>query len=204
MIYNQEKKIVFTAIPKTGTRSVYQVLRGKYDFQMYKEHCTSIPEYMKDYYSFTIVRNPYDRIVSMWWSTCKRDLIQGKNNAGDNFRKLAESDNLADLLKYMISNPYDGKGSELFTKQSDYLKHNRFDMILTNENLNEEFKTLPFLNKGESLPNINSTTTNWGRNTNPRKSDSWNYINQEVLDLINEYYAEDFEMLPQYEKILKI
>lgn len=207
MIYIEDKRVVFVAIPKTGTRSVYQILRNNYGAKMHKEHFPVIPNHLKDYYSFTIVRNPYERVVSMWWSTCKRDQQinkERKASAGSNFTELAGSDKLVDLLKYMIKDPYNGKGSELFSKQSDYLRDNDFDKILMNETLTEEFSKLPFLDNKERLPRINTTTTTWGANTQPRNPDPFHYIDQECLELINEYYAEDFIYLKQYTMITDI
>jgi len=205
MIYINDKKVVFTAIPKTGTRSVYAVLKNKYGAQLYKEHHDLIPEHMKDFYSFTIVRNPYDRVVSMWWSTCQRDYSnRRKLPAGGNFPQLAGGKDLKSLLKWMLREKYEGKGSELLSTQAKYLKKNKFDKILHNETLSDEFSLLPFLNKGEILGVLNSTRKIDNNNNISRNSDAFEYIDQEALNMINEYYTEDFELLPEYKKIINI
>lgn len=205
MIYSKEKKVIFVAIPKTGTRSVYKNLIENYGAELYREHFPIIPEEYKDYYSFTIVRNPYDRLISMWWSTCKRDISKKKREgAGDNFRKLAGGSELIDLLKWMNTIKYDGKGSELLSLQSEYLKNNKFDIILENEKLNNQFSNLPFLTNNKQLLKINTTTGTNNHNSISRNPIAFHYIDQECLELINKYYAEDFDMLPQYKKIEKI
>lgn len=206
MIYSNKHKFIFTAIPKTGTRSIYQILKGNYSAELYKEHYNLIPKEYKNYYSFTIVRNPYDRFISMWWSTCKRQPDKNrKASAGSNFIELAGSNKAVDLLRYMNNNKYTDRGSELFSKQADYLKNNRFDKILYSETLNSDFKTLPFLENTIELPIINTTTSIWGNNIIARKSNPFEYIDsQEILDLINNYYKEDFEILTNYKKIEKL
>ena len=95
---------------------------------------------------------------------------------------------------------------KLFTRQSDYLQKTKFDYILHTENLQEEFSTLPFLDKekNNSLGNINSTRTKWKKNETVRASDPWEYIDDEALALINEYYEQDFKLLPEYTKITNI
>jgi len=200
MLISHKHKFVFTAIPKTGTRSVYTVLKKHYDGEVYKDHHTIIPDEFKNYYSFTVIRNPYDRIVSMWWATCKRELSTEKTYLGDDFRVLAGSDKLEDLLSYMLKTD---RKNNLLSKQNDYLKHNRFDCLLRNEKLNEQFKDLPFITGDEDLPRVNSTTIIGGRTVLTRDPDPFVHINSKSLKLINEYYAEDFNVLP-YEKVTKL
>lgn len=77
MIISNKHKVVFVAIPKTGTRSVYNSLRNVFAGELYKEHHKVIPKEYRDFFKFTIVRNPYDRIVSVWWATTHRGQADG-------------------------------------------------------------------------------------------------------------------------------
>jgi len=202
MIVSDQHQFVFVAIPKTGTRSIYNICQRQYGFKIYKEHCEIVPEVYQDYKKFTIVRNPYDRFLSMWWSTCIRPDDRGA--AGAVKKTVNGSKDLHDLLKYLcIKNDDDFGPGKLFTRQCDYLDCTSFDYILHTENLQEEFSTLPFLDKekNNSLGNINSTRSKWKKNVEVRNTDPWEYIDQESLDMINEYYKQDFELLPEYTKI---
>lgn len=63
-------KSVCVGIPKTATTSLFQTWRNEIDIE--QNHNTLLEDYniygydnIKDFYTFTIIRNPYDRFVSM-------------------------------------------------------------------------------------------------------------------------------------------
>lgn len=75
MHYCEDPQFVFIPNPKTGTRSTLEWLRQRYEVKMWEgedglkgTHYTGIPKRMQDWPSFTVVRNPYDRMVSLWWT----------------------------------------------------------------------------------------------------------------------------------------
>jgi hypothetical protein len=207
MIYNKELGYVFVAIPKTGTRSMYKILMEKYGAIEYADHWHIIPEEMKDFYKFTIVRNPYDRFVSLWWSTSQRPLYEG---AGGNFRKMAGGNDMKSILSWMIKSKKDNKinkesifGHQLLLTQSTYLNETNFDVILETETLNEDFSTrVKLFDFYDCLDDINSTKITNKVNGPARVKNPFYYIrDKEALDMINYYYAEDFNSLPQYDKV---
>jgi hypothetical protein len=69
---NHELKCIFIHIPRTGGSSIEQWLQGKDQWNINKEtkHLTSLQakhiykDYWDEYYKFSIVRNPYNRVVS--------------------------------------------------------------------------------------------------------------------------------------------
>lgn len=67
MIVSHELKYVYIAVPKTGSSTMNDLLTwrfaGKY---VAPHHLTVIPKECKDYFVFTVVRNPYSRIRSLW------------------------------------------------------------------------------------------------------------------------------------------
>ena len=215
MIYNKELKYVFVAIPKNGTRALYKVLRQKYNAigysidggKTYEDHLHIVPKEMKDFCKFTSVRNPYERFISMWWSTCKRPLKPG---AGASFRTLAGGNDIKTVLSWMIKCKHENKinkeniwGHQLLLTQSTYLNQTNFDVILEVENLDKDFLTkLEFTNPNEIITRENSTVISTKNNGPARSKNIFDHIkDNETLDMINYYYAEDFNNLPQYNKL---
>lgn len=201
MIVSKKYNFVFTAIPKTGTRTICRVLMDNYDaHSVGNEHGQIMPVGCKDMYSFVVTRNPYDRAISMWWSTCVRE----QTGQGKDFKKYANSSTLEGLLKWMITLPESSKNTGsgmLLTTQSAYFKNNKYDKILSFENLQDDFNTLPFLKNSIILPRLNSSSKVWGGNKIPKESDYTKYLTPAIIDMINLYYEKDFELLTQYEKL---
>ena len=61
-----DHNIVFVAVPKTATRSIYKILEADFNGELYnhQDHMQIIPDEFKHYFSFCVIRNPYDRICS--------------------------------------------------------------------------------------------------------------------------------------------
>ena len=59
-------KCIFTNVPKTGSRSVKKFLKvEETHFPLYKERFKN-EEKFNSYYKFAFVRNPWDRLVSVF------------------------------------------------------------------------------------------------------------------------------------------
>jgi len=107
-------KILFVHIPKTAGTSIEQVLREKYNYPdwMMLIHKLSTLKYRCEYYnyvpdySFTVVRNPYDRIVSIFSHTrmlykSNFEMMTKKYNIG--LKDIAQA-RLEDYHKYTTLN----------------------------------------------------------------------------------------------------
>jgi hypothetical protein len=201
MIISKINKYVFVAIPKTGTRAVYKILKDKFGGELHKEHYHTVPEYAQDYFKFTIVRNPYERAISLWWSVCKRQHIKGGSYK---FTKAANTTDLVEFLTWLNKKEIiEGSGSELSRTQSDYLKKTKFDKLLYTESLSENLREIELFKDIETLPLLNDTFT--VTPNNPLARNNWKtYMTTEVIKLINSCYTEDFELLPKYKKITDI
>ena len=66
MIINHEYKFVFIHVPKAGGCSIRGVLEGYTERNQFHKTIRDIPEECKEYFKFGFVRNPWDRMVSLY------------------------------------------------------------------------------------------------------------------------------------------
>jgi hypothetical protein len=195
MFYSDKFKVVFVARPKTGTRSIYDVLEKNFNGKLFKEHHAEIPQQFNNYFSFCTVRNPYDRACSMWWSTSKR----GLDKRG--FVKKAQShgwDNTMNSFMKVVKELTVNRDRILRT-QAMFINPNRIDAKLRFDHLEEDFNKLPFVKDYIELPSLNVTKEKTG--PNPHARPPWQtMMDEEVVSLINEIYSADFA-LSGYKKI---
>jgi hypothetical protein len=189
MIVSEKHKVIFVAIPKTATRSIYNSLINNFDGKQLNDHQKIIPIKYQSYYSFTVIRNPYDRAVSIWWSTCKRN-----NDKRKYISKYLKDDNT--FLNFCKNlDKIDGIENRVVTnKQINWINNNNINKFIKFENLNNEWNNLPFNTINNKLDILNPTVIQTDKNPNARKSYK-NYLNSESIKLINDYYHLDFKLL---------
>jgi hypothetical protein len=185
MLISHKAKIVFLASPKTGTRSIYEALRNMYpDCEKHGEHSHIVPLSCKDYFTFIVKRNPYDRAMSTYWSFVKNDWNMWRYHDATFFDMMTATNN-AEL-------------SLLLKKQSDFYKHNRIDATLDFECLQRDFNQLPFVKTPVRLADLNSTRSGIHglnkANKSPRP-EWWKYLSSMDISLINYTYSDDFTLL---------
>lgn len=194
-------KIAYPLIPKTGTRTMLQVLgelfpNGK---QISGHKLEIIPNDIDDHFVFTTVRNPYDRLCSAWWSTCKR----GEDRYGylKAFKRHKLPNEMLSFLR-MIDEGKDPRhqgrpgGARTNAMHAWSMKYwtTKFhiDKILRFENLLEDFRSLPFIPGDIELPHINPTT--FVVDYNPHVRPPWQeLIGEEEAKLVNLMFKDDFE-----------
>jgi hypothetical protein len=178
MIISHKHRVVFIAVPKTGTRTIQSNLTKNYAGQLYGgEHNTVVPASSKSYFTFLVKRNPYDRFISMWWATCQRE-----GNKYVPFKSIGKDNPLA-LAKWMQKT---NKKSKLLTRQSEYHKENRIDAILDFESLEEDFNKLPFVSE-----QLKGHANGYSQFREPWES----YMTDELASVLNSYYKTDFDLL---------
>ena len=190
MIACEEHKVVFVDIPKTGSRSIMITLRAQYGgTSIGKNHARSIPQQYKDYFKFCVVRNPYERMCSLYWSLCRR------RDDTKSYRKMLKEQNLSLSLEGFLTLIKSNSGKALYFPQYKFVENNNMDTILRFENLNEEFNMLPFIKAPHKLPHSNSTTINRNKVSTPDPRPHWReLVTAQAAEIINERYAKDFEM----------
>ena len=188
MVISDKHNYLFIAIPKTGTRSIYRLLIDEFDGELKRDHSKSIDAKYLDHYSFTVIRNPYDRLVSVWWSTCQR---------GDDSKRYINKF-LKDDISFLnfcknLENLNSIKNVPHCNLQSDWLESTKFDNVIKFENLNASWLNLPFnKDKKIKLGFLNSTIKKASNNPTARK-DYLNYLSSEIIELINNFYIKDFK-----------
>ena len=84
LIIDHDRKFIFVHVPKTGGQSISAVLGGKTP-----EVPTHAPLYAYDdpqYFRFGFVRNPWDRMVSLYHFLCQKKFKQTDNFRQDEVR----------------------------------------------------------------------------------------------------------------------
>jgi len=195
-----EKKAIFIAVPKTATRAVYGMMGRHYNGKLLSEHARVIPKTHIDWYSFIITRNPYDRICSAYWHSCKRSIRQGligtKWYDRHGFVKYFDKVGLTNTFENYITIVNDRKHQAITTyPQIRWHNENRIDQIIRFEHLQEDFNTLPFLTEPIILPKINATSI-YVKHKNEDVRPSWEeMVDKTTGPIINEIYAKDFKRL---------
>ena len=205
MQYYKEKNLLFIHIPKTGGTVIEDEIKKKYKQTLYSGYINNILESPFNKFSlqhqfyttiykyqnkldvnfnnikiFTVVRNPYDRIISdlFWWKR-KKKYPEFKINYND-----------TEEIYNFIKNNY--------LNRDDLDNHNQPQYkFITDENLNliSNIKIL----KCETLNDTNNELNKFlGFNINIKKEnvnkDYSKFLNKKSILLINEYYKKDFEL----------
>lgn len=174
-----QRKFIFIHIPKTGGSSVtyalFPKLRGKWG--KYKGHFLPNeyePVLWKHYFTFCFIRNPWDRMVSLYHYHC--DGVYLVNNADIEFKE------------FCLSFPKYVKHGYHKLKQIDYLYlgKEKIDFMGKFENLEQDFQNIcQRLNIIRSLPHLIKSE---------RQKDYRLYYDRETKDFVYNYFYEDIQL----------
>lgn len=156
---NHKHKFVFIHIPKTGGTSIESVFIDNANIEDVagKHNMVSdiSSEFLKKYFTFTFVRNPWDRMVSYYKFRIKRSFDM--YNHGDSFKEWIRflcSDEVQKIKAYPFNLAIKSQYEFLVSKSNEI----SVDYIGKFENLQEDFDTicdkigisrqeLPYVNK---------------------------------------------------------
>lgn len=198
----------FAACPKTGTTSLARKLVEDYNGKIVGGHFRGRQiAKSREHHTFTLVRSPYTRIVSLWHSTViatDRPYTTAKQRGGDPYGvvKGVGSKDFKSFALWMASyftpsrvNILHSK-SRLGAKDRILLTCSHYQTIMKSrvhfrywfhlENLNEEIQVLPFWKKGDTLSHHLNTTVNL-------REHFWSYYDQDILDAVNKWGEPDFK-----------
>lgn len=205
------KKLIFVHIPRTGGTTVEYIcgvhsrVQGAKNLskmwwggntQHYKVN-TMIQKLGKEkfdkYYSFSIIRNPYDRLISIykrfnkiqgnnkWTFDYFVNRFLGKGNGGDIGIHLTPQHKYICINdKIMVSKIFH---TENFKEIYDFLKTRGFDKNTI------KLTTGRVHNVVGQNGNINKSNS-----SNDGKIDTMKYFNEETLKKVNNFYKKDFEI----------
>ena len=186
MLISDEYKFVFLAPTKTGTRSIYHLLKKHYNGYEYQDHGKIIPEKFHNYFTFINKRCPYERAASAYWFSCQRRDDRFKYQ--QKFEKMKIENNFRNFLKIA--------GSLFTSTQWSYHVNNRIDAILDIEFLERDFNRLPFITDPLEIVKSNQTNLVDGRNKYfSDKPPSIQIIDTESAKVVERIWADDFENL---------
>jgi hypothetical protein len=189
---------IFVHIPKTAGTSIYNVLEIPYEYNIRAlmtmemnnpclNHLPPIqiqkfvtPEVWNTFYKFTIVRNPYDRIVSDYRFLQPLIGQQYDLSTFDKFVSLVE--------RVVTTNAYtENLYFDHFRPQSHYFKNIKYDYIGRFENLNSDIQNiLQAIGSKGSLP--------WNNKSRSSDDHYHKYFNTEIKSIVDRLYTSDLEM----------
>ena len=184
-------RCIFIHIPRTAGSSIESSIRPEWNFDNYRDlkHIVAstaksiYKDYWYDYYKFTFIRNPWDRMVSMtkydWFYGCK--IVGGKLDVSGYLEKFPGPE---------IDSRSKSRGEKIDTiNNSVYLNiiNEELDFIGRFENLQEDY------NKVCSTINCSNTLLHIETNNNKTKHYT-EYYDDVTREIVAERYARDIEL----------
>ena len=204
LMVNEEKKFIFIHIPKTGGSSIEKAL-GLKGFQ-HDTHAFYSDEKYGQYFKFTVVRNPWDKVVSDYeWMINNYIFLNGFAvpcpkvkevfvGRGFNFfvKALLEYDYLdlvnekPELVNYRSEKWFHMHFASHRQRQLDFLQPiEKINFIAKFENLQSDFdKICGMINLPKQiLPHKNKT----------RRKQYKDYYDEESYNLVKKFYEKDID-----------
>ena len=176
MNYSDKHKILWATPMRTATRSCIPI-QEYFGFDLIGQHGLQIPKGKEDYFFIFNARNPYNRMISLYYLYCFH------NNTNPN--------NFSDWVKErLLVDTHRQKKSDYQTFLSANIKKNP-DLIIKVENLYSDILKVPIFtdNSDELFDVVNNhiLTNRYSSNYNFKE-----YYNQELADYVYSYLEEDF------------
>ncbi|MCA8988635.1 MAG: sulfotransferase family 2 domain-containing protein, partial [Planctomycetaceae bacterium] len=187
MVISPKLKYAFVSTVKGGTNSLYELLTSRYEGIRYGDfHCVDVSQIPADWFLFTTCRNPFDRAVSIWWSTCMRgkDRYQFRQFCPDpdSFEAFCEWAADVQSILHRFTEPQ----QQLLIPQTARHGQIPFNTIMRMESLDEDFAALPFVTGANiEIPRLNPTLG--------QRERSAQYLTPRAIAAIRRWMKSDFE-----------
>lgn len=189
MIICHDPKFVYYAPPKTGTRSLGDMLiqQGFIPNQVGKHEVTdeTLCGVTDEYFHFITVRNPMSRMVSMYKHMQQKTFPAGLWPPDQ--QRLHNLAKRMGLHQFVLDVDWEeSKCADFFAPQSVYFDAmSKCNKIVRLESFAEDLKDLPFLSLPDHIPHRNHRVDVW-------QEYYYKFRTEEVVDKVAQYYASDF------------
>jgi len=208
MRINKKHRFVFVSTPKAGTHTIYKILREHYSDGLLEAgfHNNQIVDHYDKYFRWTIVRNPFTRAVSIWWSACRlahldQYKFRARSGAQYSFQK---------FVKWMNSVSITERQKQpLLQNQSEWLQSVFPINVIHLERMKAELKQLPFWKDDIEIDQLNTTAEKIQAQselegeviTKPSLQEF--YDNDETIDEVIKWAKPDFDNFGYMEEWLR-
>jgi len=214
MIFDKARNFLHISIPRTASTQINLLLNNKKHPEPDEHHMTLAdalkvhPEAAEeDCFRFTFVRNPYDRMVSLYFEFTKNRVTKYSQKVDTDkplFHEFDQGDDVSSFRNFCCNFKNTEWVDDIFLKpQADFCKSSICEMthIGKFENLNQEWEDLSEVLIGKKISLVNRQKETH-KEAKPRSSKHLNfseYYNVESKLAIQEFYKEDFERF-EYER----
>ena len=228
VIYCPSKNFIWYKVPKTAGTSMFRgvMLKELDDVISYKAHPKEFDlwwdnltdEKIQSYYTFTFIRNPFDRLVSAF----SHLVIE---NVFEEFKKVEPILNgkESNILGYDFNTTYslwilfvmrcmgnsDMEDQSMYSGSAHWMPQYNFcvmdglqhvDFIGSYENLKNDWKTIAKkIGVTETLPYVGASTNSKTTLTTREKHMSipwdWYYVNSDLINKVYNYYEQEIKLL---------
>lgn len=202
-LIKENKKYLFIHIPKnagTYIRKMFPGSNGSHDHVTAFDIRKNLPHVFQNCYKFAIIRDPYERCVSMYnnhINTDKMD-IKGWGTYGMNILKKHNVESFEDFVELLYKNRNNIKrlGEIVWEKQTHFITDENgniiVDKLIDIENLDKEVKIL------KKKFNITIPTPKNRINVSQTKDYMSYYSNQLIYDMVTNIYKDDVTLYNMY------
>ena len=200
---NKRQRWLFVSTPKCATWTLYELLTllggervGAYFHarpdQFVQRFASNVATLPGNLFTFSVCRNPLSRAVSLWWFILHKRVHHRQaflaHSSGDTgfpaFVEWLTTCELPTPDPVAPERPGPDRAPQILTTQSRWHRKTGVDKFLHLEHLEEDFQTLPFVNKRWPIPKLNATH-------HDRKP--WReYHTAETVERLGTWAAEDF------------
>jgi hypothetical protein len=146
--YSDELKWVFNPVPRTGSKSLAAFLEKNRHGKRYVSHHRLLTR--AGYFHFSVVRNPFVRMLSLWWSWYRNPpSTRSARREAQEWPRFGKPISFAGLLEAAIEDPVFAR-KRIICSQCEHLNTIPFDATIKYEVM--DLTTLPFIHKPTKIP----------------------------------------------------
>ena len=133
--------IIWYTTPKCGSRTLHNIFREN-NINFPTEKYTQVPNFAKNYFSFSIVRNPWDRLVSCWMQKIiRQEPTEKQFRKGTRWELNYQKPSFKDFTR-IISDDENITKDKHWDLYFNIIPVSDIDFIGRFENLQEDFNTI--------------------------------------------------------------